>query len=202
MRTHDTHLPTSTVARRGESPTSTHVHNGSAKRDSRRTITLGPKTGHGITKTGTDLPGGFIVTVSHVSSQPKGDDNGRALASNLNVRIPMADPVRPEQHLFPQPAGPLPAWRVDNTLLAASSNRLESITTLLRAQGVAEDIIDLAKRPQRVTTSNTYSGQWGKFVNFCRIHNRKPFEVSESGIAEYLLHLFRKDNMPSSIKVH
>ena len=67
---------------------------------------------------------------------------------------------------------------------------------------MAEPVIELAKRPQRLSTSNTYSGQWENFVTFCRDRDWKPFEVSESDIAEYLLTIFNKGCMPSTVKVH
>ena len=131
-------------------------------------------------------PGPFII----------GTPTGRQIQG-----ITVAASSRTLTHYFSHPAGTVQPGPVGN-LPPASSNRLDAITNILRAKGVAEPVIRLAARPQRNSTAHTYSGQWENFVSFCRGKNWKPFGVSESDLAEYLLSIFDKGCMPSTVKVH
>ena len=86
--------------------------------------------------------------------------------------------------------------------LKARSDRLDSISRILRHQGVPDDVIDLAKRPQRESTAHVYSAQWTMFVEHCRRGKIEPFQVTESQLATYLLGLYNRGLQPSTIKVH
>ena len=72
----------------------------------------------------------------------------------------------------------------------------------MRSQGVPDRVIDLAKRPQRQSTSGVYNSQWESFVDYSRSKHVNPLHASEGFIAEYLLTLFEKGRLPSTIKVH
>ena len=68
----------------------------------------------------------------------------------------------------------------------------------MRSKGIPERVIDLAKRPQRLTTAGMYDGHWGYFVDFCRDKDYNLLAASESSIAAYLLYLFDRGCAPLS----
>ena len=99
-------------------------------------------------------------------------------------------------------AGSLHARGLANSGPVASSSRLDSIASLMRASGVSNRVIELAKRPQRESTSGTYNNQWSQFVDFCRNRSINPIKATEGQVADYLLSLFDRGILPATIKVH
>ena len=72
----------------------------------------------------------------------------------------------------------------------------------MRSQGVPEDVIDYAKRPQRESSAGVYDYQWSSFVQFCKSKQYNPLSSSPSEIAKYLLSVFKKGLAPATVKVH
>ena len=145
------------------------------------------------------------VYFSDESIPPRSQGNGvtEANTSVPNTRNTVAIIDAGNQPSLSYSAGTLSTGSLANLRPpVASSSRIDSITNLLRSQGVPEKVIQLAKRPQRPSTAGVYNNQWEHFVEFCRENNYKPFEISEGHIAEYLLSLFDRGCAPSTIKVH
>ena len=75
------------------------------------------------------------------------------------------------------------------------------MASVLRCEGASEEVIDMAKRPQRLYTSHLYNYQWEQFVS-CRGKSLNPLTASEVELAQYLLSLFKQGNVPATVKVH
>ena len=82
------------------------------------------------------------------------------------------------------------------------TSRLDTITGILQHQNIPDSVIRYSKQPQRDSTSNVYNKQWDAFSAFCTKKGIHPLSSSDATVAEYLVAMFERGALPSTIKVH
>ena len=140
-----------------------------------------------------------------ILSGPSQDGTGPTTSGLQRTRNPSATADRRNTNSVPRVSKTVQSGGVVNNRPphpVVSSNRLDTISSIMRSKGIAEKVIDYAKRPQRVSSAAVYDGQWNAFVDFCRANQYDPLSGSESNIAEYLLSMFERNCAPATIKVH
>ena len=84
----------------------------------------------------------------------------------------------------------------------ATASRLATLAGVLAHRGVPEAVIGYATKPQRTSTSSLYDKQWAAFSGFCKDMNIHPLDSSDVTVAQYLISMFERGILPSTIKVH
>ena len=84
----------------------------------------------------------------------------------------------------------------------ASASRIDTLTGILAHRDIPESVIKYAIKPQRTSTANLYDKQWAAFSAFCSTKNIHPLESTDITVAEYLISMFERGILPSTIKVH
>ena len=146
--------------------------------------------------------GGVNVSNQTLLSRSAGNGIGTTSTSSQTTGFFVAENPGGGGDTITPSSSPVPPGGMAPAGLIANLDRLSCISEILRHKGVPEDVIDLAKRPQRVSTSAVYNKHWEYFVTYCRRIKIDPFKVTEAELASYLLSLHVRGLLPATVKVH